>query len=204
MIDYTGPCPHCGEPAPDGPPKTVVIVHDEDPSNPRVDFDEMSTMAFFHGRYDLGDKDHGLSTDDFDNWGAMRDHIEKELGGVLIFPVSLYDHSGITVSIGEPTCPWDSGYIGFIFVTEETLKKEYPENTPREEVLKRAESVLRGELKIYDQYLRGSVYGVRVFDEKGEEVDGCYGFFGFDHEESGLMDFASSYIEKGYALVEDF
>jgi hypothetical protein len=45
----------------------------------------------------------------------------------------------------------------------------------------RSEVLLKGEVETYDQYLRGDVYGYRVFKvENGEEeeLDSCWGFYG--------------------------
>jgi hypothetical protein len=38
--------------------RKLELHHDESPESPR-EWDNMGTMAFFHQRYDLGDKDHG-------------------------------------------------------------------------------------------------------------------------------------------------
>ena len=37
----------------------------------------------------------------------------------------LYDHSGITMSTGSFCDSWDSGQVGFIYVTKEDIEKEY-------------------------------------------------------------------------------
>jgi hypothetical protein len=48
---------------------------------------------------------------------------------------------------------------------------------------------LEQEVETYDQYLTGDVYGFVVYDEDGQEVDSCWGFFGDDIKENGIMDY---------------
>lgn len=48
----------------------LKILRDEDPLNPRTDWDNLGTMALFHKRYTLGDEGHGLYTSDFEGSGG--------------------------------------------------------------------------------------------------------------------------------------
>lgn len=60
------------------------------------------------------------------------------------------------------------------------------------------ESNLQGTFDQYDAWAWGSVYGVSgITDPDGNEVDdaSCWGFYGSDHEKSGLMDHARCEIE---------
>lgn len=41
---------------------------------------------------------------------------------VLLMPLYLYDHSGITISTSEFCDPWDSGQIGFIYTNPRPLR----------------------------------------------------------------------------------
>lgn len=44
---------------------------------------------------------------------------------------------------------------------------------------------------MYDQYLRGDVWGFRLFEIDGddwEEVDSCWGFYGNDPRLNGMLD----------------
>ncbi len=46
---------------------------------------------------------------------------------------------------------------------------------------------MRGEVEVYDQYLRGDVWGFEVIED-GEVKDSCWGFFGFDPLTNGILD----------------
>jgi len=46
-------------------------------------------------------------------------------------------------------------------------------------------------VEIYDHYLTGMVFGYDVVcDFCGQSIDSCWGFYGDDHEKSGLLDYA--------------
>ena len=175
--------------------KTLEIYHDEYPDNPRTTWDNMGTMICFHGRYDLGDK-HEYNSNDYDNWDEMENAIIKNEDVAIILPLYLYDHSGITISTSPFGCRWDSGQVGFIIVSRETLRREYGVIRITKKVIEKATKVLLGEVETYDQYLTGDVYGYKLFNivkcdlghEHKEEIDSCWGFYGDNFEENGLFD----------------
>ena len=157
----------------------LEIVQDTDPESPRT-WDNLGTMVCFHKRYELGDKTD-YRTEDYDSWDELKEGIIKNEGEVVILPLYLYDHSGITISTSPFGCNWDSGRIGFIFVSKYKIKKEGIDETKVEEYLK-------GEVETYDQYLTGDVWGYKVYEvstcslghEHKELVESCYGIYGHD------------------------
>lgn len=50
------------------------------------------------------------------------------------------------------------------------------------------------EVKTFDQYLRGEIYGFIIETVDGEHLDSCWGFYGEDPEENGMKD----HIEEKY------
>lgn len=174
--------------------RTLEIIPDEDPLNPRVDYDNLGTIAAFHGRYNLGDKDHGIDHTEFGGWDEMGAWIKHKNPDCVILLLYLYDHSGITMSTGPFSCPWDSAQVGFIFVSRERIVQEYGTLDPAE-ATKRAEACLRDEVALYDQYLTGDVFGFILRNPPcdkcggpGEDSDSCWGFFGSDPLENGMVD----------------
>lgn len=100
-------------------------------------------------------------------------------------------------------CQGDSAQV-FLAATPEWLDKTgvSPEN---------AEAALKGTLAEYSAWAWGDVYGVAsICRPDGEEIDGgsCWGFYGSDHKESGLLDFAESCVTADIAMLtkseEDF
>lgn len=147
----------------------IQVFIDEDPPNPRKEFDNFGHMICFHRRYDLGDK-HNLSVEEAKELSKRKD--------VISLPLFLYDHSGITMKTSPFSCPWDSGQVGFIYVTKEEIRKEFGVKLVTQKTKERVVSILRSEVEEYDQYLTGNVYGYTIVDPYGEEKDSCWGFFG--------------------------
>jgi hypothetical protein len=161
---------------------TIEVRRDEFAESPR-EWDNLGTMVSWHRRYSLGDKPemHRYYPDSA-QW--CRDNLDAF---AVILPLYLYDHSGITMRTHPFPCPWDSGQVGWIYVTKETLRKEYGLRRVSKKAKETARRVLRAEVEEYDSYLRGDVYGFVVRDKSGDVVDSSLGFYGYDHEESGLM-----------------
>lgn len=177
----------------------LEIHQDEDPQSPR-EWDNLGTMAFFHRRYNIGDKDHGIDDTKFHNWNEIEKHIITELNAAVIFPVRMYDHSGICFAMGIDAlrypfnCQWDSGQVGFIFVTESQLKLEYG-HLNLFEAVERITARLEGELETYNQYQAGDIYGFIHRDKPcgecggpGDDLDSCWGFYGSNPLENGMSD----------------
>lgn len=120
--------------------------------------------------------------------------IKSRIGkGIILLPLYLYDHSGITMSTSSFSCPWDSGQVGYIYMTMERARKEW--SGTDEEIRTKALACLEAEVKVYDDYLTGEVYGYVIEDDEGEEVESCWGFYGEeDAQQSGQE--ALKYLTK--------
>lgn len=155
--------------------RIVEIHQDTDPHNPREN-EHFGTMVCWHSRYNLGEK-HGYDTpDDF--------RAEWNEDNAVILPLYLYDHSGITMSTGPFSCPWDSGQVGYIYASKEQITKEFGKGKM---ALEKAKKLLEAEVEEYDYYLTGQVYGIKVLEkvhcdscehDDMKELDACWGFIG--------------------------
>lgn len=132
---------------------------------------------------------NGLSFDeavDYANkWIKPRreDVIDKALDRGIILPLYLYDHSGLAMSTGPFACPWDSGQVGYIVCSPESLRTDFKDNWEL------AEKCLKGEVATYNQYIGGDVYGFVVYDDEDEIVDSCTGFYGANPRMNGMVDY---------------
>ena len=189
-------------------PRTFTIIQDMSPSNPREDMDNLGTLTGTAGRFHFADKGHG------GNGWTMADtlaHIATECGAdvdpdtidaeslapfAVILPVYRFDHSAVAYSVRPFGCRWDSGQVGYIFASLPKIAAEYGDTSP--ETLDKVREVLAGEVSTFSAYANGDVYGVRIFDEV-EELDACWGFYGSDHEASGLMEYVRQYIPDAKA-----
>ena len=254
-------------------PYTLLVCDDDQPLNPREDYDNFGTMVCWHRRYSLGDEhkyddpseflhdklfsiyssypssEYGKPVYDFlksgkaetakleynrstrewelsEQWfggkewnksssypaslkgkdvpdwflddclSALKNSemmkLLEQSGQFVIMPLYLYDHSGITISTGPFSCPWDSGQVGWIYADADKIKEEYGEVTP--ETLKKTANVLESEVKDYDYYLTGQCYGFQLF-EGDTEVDSCWGFLGDIRD---MQDDLKGYLPDSY------
>lgn len=173
----------------------VRIDFDDDPPNPCTEWDQAGVMVCFHSRYDLGHVG-GRRRDCRHEYDGMfdtpQDFLEwwKENGeGGVLLPLALIDHSGLSMWVGNGPSPcdpggWDSGQVGWIFATRETILKEWGHGK-RKRVTKKmredAEACLRAEVSTYDDYLTGQCFGYVVEDEDGCHIDSCWGIYGVDY-----------------------
>ena len=148
----------------EGMVKRVRIVHDPHAESPR-EWDNVGTMVCWHRRYNLGDEQptcnpnefwHGLMAerhpnipDDLD-MEHVRAFLDKHY---IVLPLYIYDHSGISMSCGQFSCPWDSGQVGWIYVSKDRARREFCGT--EEEICENAETCLRQEVDTYDDYLTG-------------------------------------------------
>jgi len=91
---------------------------------------------------------------------------------IVILPLYLYDHSGVTMNTVGFSCPWDSGQVGWIYATHDDIRKEYGALDTN-----RAEELLKAEVEEYDHYLTGQCYGFKLYEGDAEK-ESCWGFLG--------------------------
>lgn len=114
-------------------------------------------------------------------WRAHWDEFDQEKGKLIwavlekhyvILPLYLYDHSGITMSTGSFSCPWDSGQVGWIYCSREKALHEWGGKVFTKKVREKAEAYLKSEVNTYDQYLTGEVYGccIQLFENVAKEM----------------------------------
>jgi hypothetical protein len=165
--------------------RVLEIYQDDCPESPREFWDNLGTMVCWHRRYNLGDKQ------------ADPEEAAEMVKGAVCLPLYLYDHSGITMRCAPFSCPWDSGQVGWIFVSKERIRQEFGKCGKSE--IEKAKEILRGEVETYDLYLTGDVYFFRLVKPatcatcghtEPEVLDSCGGFYGHDWKANGLFDHA--------------
>lgn len=187
----------------------IHINLDPDPINPRKEWDNQGTMICLHPRYELGD-DHEqslgkrLSTDKFSGWDAIEKYLRQKHDAKVILPVYLYEHGGLTMNTTGFSCSWDSGQVGFIFMSANKIRSEMNWKKLTSKRLELVVNNLRAEVEEYDQYLRGDCYGFTVEAPDGHEVadDNVWGFMG-DIEKSGLLEQAKNAIDYDLELLAE-
>ena len=166
----------------------IIEVHyDQDPQDPR-EWDNLTTITCWHRRYNIGEKHTYADPEEF----------LKEADYCLILPLYLYDHSGITISTSPFSCRWDSGQVGYVTMTAETILKEYgshepclvgksikqvqdyltnPPNAIWRRLKTRLLDYMKAEVNEYDKYIRGEAYGYQISHPDDDSIDeSCWGF----------------------------
>jgi hypothetical protein len=163
----------------------LEIEQDNDPMNPRTDWDNITTMICFHRNYNLGDK-HDYKKDNFGSWEELKEQIESDHKVLMIKPLRLYDHSGITISTSNEypfNDRFDSMMVGWVFITEKQLELMCGKDFDRSE--EKLNDIIDSDVKTYDSYITGEVYQYTIYEietcDKGHEhktlLESCGSFF---------------------------
>jgi hypothetical protein len=148
----------------------VRIHHDEFVDNPR-NWDNQTKFVFYHRRYTLPNEIN-IDQQDYSTWDEMQDELKDLYKSV--HPVYMYDHSGCAYSLSRFSDSFDSGQIGFI--VSDLLFEE-------------SEAAATQELKVWEAYAEGDTFCFDIqIDEEPLEDRYCSGFYGYDHNDSGLID----------------
>lgn len=195
----------------------MLVIEQDDYSeeNPR-EWDNIGTMLCWHRRYGLGDKHGYASPRDFleeivepyiaEN-AKLEDVSNSKILSILrendfiILPIFLLDHSGLSMSVSDFGDKWDSGQVGWIYVSPEKIKKEY--GAVNETTKKTAQKELKAEIEIYDSVLRGNVWYFTLYDTNiGENSIG--GFIGdIDEIKDDILSYLDCPQEDARYMVEN-
>ena len=155
----------------------LVIDYDYDVDSPR-NWSNLSILVIRNG---LGDNDEYLNRElensqhkvgcAEDHLELMKEIVEEHLGSKVIYAdfISKYEHSGVRYFIGQSS-GWDYSNIGFVFVTEDSLKKI---GCAEEDVKK----IVKQEIETFSQWANGEVYHFTLYDDEGNVEDSCGGFY---------------------------
>ena len=189
------------------------IFQQVDPPNPRQDYDNLGTIAYKHSRYDLGEEQiHepiqwleeklGLQNAYIYNNERLEELESKFFDEFIALPLYLYDHSGLTMRTYPFDCRWDSGKVGYIYVSKEKVRAEYSTNRITKKLRTQILDILMYEVQLYDQYLRGDVYEFVIENEHNMHLDSCSGFFGTDWYNNGMKDYIPERLHQQLENVE--
>lgn len=186
----------------------IEIHYDESAESPREWDGKICSIIMQSRDYQLNET--GIELAPFKEYGssrvdgkALEAEIKKELNPVFLLKLYAYIHSGISLSLS----PWregdlpqgharfDSGQIGYVVMTRHNVRECFGQAKAKYMTKKFKDYLyeqVQGEIKVLEYYLNGNVYGYNI-----EEVDmgSCWGFYGWDHEESGLLENAHNAID---------
>jgi hypothetical protein len=162
------------------------IDHDDNPINPRKEFDNFGEMVTWHKRYNLGDVQPKECPED---WLAS---VPK---GSVTLALYFLDHSCQSISCESFHDRWDSGQVGYITIPPDRIREEYKVKRISKKTRQRVTDCLRSEVRLYDQYMQGQVWGFTLEDLDTGDDDSCWGFYGEELSETGLAEHIPSYLQ---------
>ncbi len=157
----------------------LIIDRDDDCcylANPRHNDGNLAHMCCWHRSYILGDDigrvrpaeylmnllskynipyDEDMSVNDLYKLFAT-------CSDVYVEQVTLYDHSGISISSSRtanyPDMQWDCSNVGFVYVDKKEIQEQLI-NVVDSNWIEKAKERIDSEMQEYDLYLRGEIYG---------------------------------------------
>lgn len=123
---------------------------------------------------------------------AIKKQMDEKV--LIIYPVTKYEHGGVSYSLGVKN-GFDYSNNGFYIVTDKTAKVL---GTPK----KSFEKVIEREISAYNKYANGEIYSFVLYDENGEMEDSCGGFYDLDDirdvlpEDWSEQDAKGNYVEN--------
>jgi hypothetical protein len=177
--------------------KKLVIGYDQYCESPRT-FSDHYTKIFSGHRSVKGDVQangeyNSLHAEYLARCG--KDNIE--------LPIYLYEHSGIALNTTGFNCRWDSGQLGYIFVSKSDIRKEFGWKKLTHERIERIKTYMRNEVEVLGQWLNGEVYYYRVVDEDGETIDALSYLFNKEDIIENLVSAEVFTQEEVVGIVDD-
>lgn len=119
-------------------------------------------------------------------------------GACFTIPVLAVDHgaNGTSLRVADN---W-SDANGWIYATPESIAETLGADASPEQI----RDAMVSELRDWEQWAQGDVYGVAVEDPAGDVVDSCWGFYGLDYartEAERMLDDAIVFAHEQDALI---
>ena len=197
---------------PNGNKVQAELVYDPTAGNPR-EWDNLGTILISPNKShwlaspdDIVDTSIRLGNNPYEHWENLRrEQLNLKKSDIAIaYPITKYEHGDISLSLGYKR-GWDYGVVGFVYITKETLRKEYGVKRITKSLIECAENRLQSELDMLTAWLNGECYGWQIkeyaLDDGGldwEEVDtldDCWGYLCRDYAFDSMKD-ALNYLTR--------
>ena len=198
---------------PNGNKVQAELTCDQHADNPR-DLDNLGTILiapnkaqWIAGPDDIVDTSIPLGKNPYEHWDNIRrEQLKLKKSDIAIaYPITKYEHGFISLSLGY-TQGWDYTVSGFVYVTKETLRKEYGVKRITKSIITRAESCLQSELDLLTSWLNGDCYGWCIKEyaltddgldwEEVDTLDACWGYFDKEQALDDMKDMLNNQLTK--------
>ena len=174
----------------------IEIIYDDFPSNPLEDWDHLGTFAFTGSNYrQYGKKADGYN-DRIDMLYGIADlsYTEEEWYEWACAYKNGFDPEEYLLSkIAEHSFYYDDHDL-FMYVSKDDVRKEWSVKSRISSKVKgHVMSNLKETIEVAKAWADGEVFGYKIEDI--EPYDSCWGFYGTDFEDNGLMEYAKNAID---------
>lgn len=146
---------------------------------------DLLKVYHWHNKHNLGKKISPTSLEFFKN-----EYEDVDDPFVIICPLYMLDHSGVSLSISDFGCRWDSGQVGYVAITKADV--EFAGCKKSSIHMKK---VIMQELETFQNYLNGNIFSFSI-ERNGEPFDSCSGFYNFDRCKSEALDIVEHQLEN--------
>lgn len=168
----------------------LVIQYDDSAESPR-EWDNLGYFITAERHYNCPDNNETIknivtetqheASNTQEHADAIARSIKEQTGEKVLYitPVYRYEHGNVLYRRGTAS-GFDSSNCGFYIVTDKTADALTPSS--------RYETIIDNELETYTSYVNGEVYGFTLYDQNGDVVDSCWGFYDIDAIKQALPD----------------
>ena len=180
--------------------RNAKIIEDED--GKFYEFKESEDGDTYY--IDASGTDYSIAWE-MEKWFSTMEKLKlvSDTGNVFWRPISIYDHSGVSMWLGDTSghvdARWDCSTIGFAYIEKAAAEKENWSFSGKYKTWQEwANHIMEAEMDLYDDYVEGNCYGWSIKDENDDFIDSCGGYYGTDYDEEykeckGVID---EYIEN--------
>lgn len=179
------------------------LFYDKYSESPRM-YDNVATILTWERNYNSPDENddtfeefaekHGVNVSQECNLDSVMDAMREE--GCYVVPVYALHHGVSHYSTYDFHDPWDSGVVGIAFCKKQ---KGLPD---KDDYLR---SIIDNEIKMYDAWVNGEVYGIDLLGQDEAVLDTCAGYMmPYENGNEVLKDMLSSVgvdIQDEYQLA---
>lgn len=179
------------------------LFYDEYSESPRL-CDNVATILTWERNYNSPDENgdtfeefaekHGVDVSKEYNLNSVMEAMREE--DYYVVPVYALHHGVSHYSTNDFHDPWDSGVVGIAFCKKQ---KGLPDNNDY------LRSIIDEEIKAYDAWVNGEVYGIMLFDKNEDVLDVSSGYIiPYENRIEALKDMLSSVgvnIQDEYQLA---
>lgn len=178
----------------------IRIFRDDFASNPRNTMDNVGIIAAEDSNKYVRSETPSSIMFTYDRQSDY-EMLERKFGAVAILPLYVFDHSACSISTTPFNNRWDSGQIGWVYATRESISNTLGidiDRTP--DAIDQVNSAMLQEIEILDQYWAGEVYRYELYEKSADDgedmlLDLCGDIYGEDETRKEALQYLKRVLQ---------